>query len=53
MDAYDALRSMAPQKFAYHFHRLEMYARRDSDLIPLYRLGEELTQEELPKGKTE
>lgn len=53
MDAYDALRGFAPQRFSYHFHRLEMYARRDSDLIPLYRLGEELTQEELPKGKTE
>ena len=33
------------QSFPYHFHRLELYARREGQLIPLYALGEEIKEE--------
>lgn len=42
MEAYDRFRGVETKPFAYHFHRLEMYARREDRLIPLYQLGEEL-----------
>lgn len=42
MEAYDRFRGAAPPPFSYHFHRMEMYARREEELVPLYQLGETL-----------
>ena len=53
MDAYDTLRDVKPQKFAYHFHRLEMYAKREEQWVPLYQLGEILTSEHPAERQTE
>ncbi len=53
MDAYDALRGLTPQKFAYHFHRLEMYAKKEEQWVPLYQLGETLTPEMLTERVAE
>lgn len=35
----------------YHFHRLELYANRDEEMIPLYALGEEITEETLKSSE--
>ncbi len=40
MDAYDAFRGVESTPYAYHFHRLEMYARKDDELVPMDALGE-------------
>ena len=40
MDAYDAFRGVESEPFAYHFHRLEMYARQGEELVPMDALGE-------------
>ena len=53
MDAYDALRGLTPQKFAYYFHRLEMYAKKEEQWVPLYQLGETLTPEMLTERVAE
>ncbi len=42
IEAYDRFRGTASLPFACHFHRLEMYACKDGQFVPLYRLGEEL-----------
>ena len=39
MDAYDAFRGVESEPFAYHFHRLEMYARQGEELVPMDALG--------------
>ncbi len=42
MEAFDAFRGKESEPFAYHFHRLEMYAEADGELVPLYALGENI-----------
>jgi radical SAM-linked protein len=39
MDAYDRFCKREPVPFRYHFHRLEMYANREGEWIPLDGLG--------------
>ena len=41
------------QSFPYHFHRLELYARREGKLIPLYALGEEIKEESREENREE
>ncbi|MCI8402451.1 MAG: DUF2344 domain-containing protein [Lachnospiraceae bacterium] len=42
MEAYERFCGDEPEPFRFHFHRLEMYARREERLIPLCELGEEI-----------
>lgn len=52
MDAYDEFRGVEKVPFSYHFHRTEMYANRDGELVPMDQLGTPVA-EAVPRKKEE